>query len=663
MVPIMIGMCYCSLDPKRLLMIASGARHYLLLHASLGARHIYSRRKILGIQKKFSHNLSQPLKTCPQLKNIQTVFSASHICAATIILRPAFQSFPITTRPLLSLDMRSLSSHSYDHLKAHKSTLTSIQFSSGITSHLAEKKPIEAYHLFDQMTKSTANIDFDPNICNSLLATLSTGGHSQFSHAVFDAMLFRKISFNTIGFGVFINQFCRVSKVDKVMCLLDRIEERIKEINGSVVAVMVVKGLCHASRVMDSWQVLEELRRRNCKPDFIAYQVVVEAFRALGRAEEARNVLRQKRKLGVAPRMNDYKEFIISLISERQVEEAKELGEIIISNDFPIDDDALNALIGPLSGVYTDSAILFCKYMIGKDRFPTSSTLYTLCRNLVQSGKTDEMWDIIHILSSKDYFSDLQSYSTMISVLCEAGSVREAYGVLKEMKKKGLGPDIFSYNCLMEALCREDLVRPAKKLWDEMFKSGFCGNLQTYNVLIKKLSKVGEVEEAQHLFYHMLEKGILPDSITYTTLLRGLCREAKIDEACEIVLKSRKQDTELFKSSLNVFVISLCKEGKFSVALKVMQGLSSSDIDDSNSHVTLLKSLAESGEINVGINHIKWVRINQPWKLQRITNKLVQSLSFSLKMEPTLRLLHAMHQIGIAFENDSWINLYKDIQA
>ncbi|KAG9445853.1 hypothetical protein H6P81_011981 [Aristolochia fimbriata] len=532
-----------------------------------------------------------------------------------------------------------------------------------MVTHLRENKPIEAYQVFDQMAKSATSVVFDPNICNSLLGALASAGHLHSAHSVFDTMLYRKISFNTTGFGVFLNQFCRVSKVDEIMCLLDRMEVRINEIDGSVAAVVVVKGLCEASRVMDSWQALGELRMRNCKPDFIAYQVVVEAFRAIGRAEEARNVLKQKRKLGVAPRMNDYKEFIISLISERQVQVAKEMGEVIISSDFPIDDDVLNALIGSLSRLYADSAISFCKYMLGKDRFPASSTLYTFCRNLTWNGKTDEMWDIIRTLSSKDYFSDIQSYRTMVSILCEAGGVREAYGILKEMKKKGLESDIFSYNCLMEALCRDDLVRPAKKLWDEMFKGGCCGNLQTYNILIKKLSKIGEVEEAQHLFYHMLEKGINPDSLTYTTLLKGMCREAKIDEAYGIVLKSKEGDPEIYKSSLSVFVVSLCKEGKFAVALKVTQGLSSSDIDDSSSHVTLLKSLADSGEINMAINHIKWIRINQPQKLDPISDELVQSLSFSLKMEPVLRLLHGMHQIGVAFENDSWINLCKDTQT
>ncbi|XVF16162.1 hypothetical protein REPUB_Repub10bG0007800 [Reevesia pubescens] len=137
----------------------------------------------------------------------------------------------------------------------------------------------------------------------------------------------------------------------------------------------------------------------------------------------------------------------------------------------------------------------------------------------------------------------------------------------------------------MEACCREDLVRPAKRLWDEMFASGCPGNLNTYNILIGKLSQIGEVEEALRLFQHMAEK----------------------------------RDVMLAQSILSTFVIHLCIKGQFLVASKLLCDLTS-DIKDSDSHVVLLKCLADAKEIQFAINtyngfekpHLQYCKLYSP---------------------------------------------------
>lgn len=497
-------------------------------------------------------------------------------------------------------------------------------------------------------------------MCNSLLAALSSNAHFELSKTVFDTMISRGIPLNTVGFGVFIGGFCKVLELEKILNYLDRIRQRMEGIYGSVIALAVIDGLCRSSRVHDASRALEELRIRGFKPDFIAYRIVVEGLRSMGRVDEVEKFSKQKRKLGVAPRMNEYKEFLFGLISEKRIQEAKELGEAIVGGNFPIDVEFLNALIGSVSSVDPDSAISFCKYMIGKEKFPNLATLSNLNRNLCRSRKMDGMWDIFQLLLSKEYFSDLESYNVMVSLLCKAGRVKEAYSVLKEMRKKGVSPDVFSYNSLMEALCREDLLRPAKKLWDEMFTNGCQGNLQTYGTLIQKFSEVGEVEDAHHLFQHMLEKGVMPDAVTYTSLIKGLIRHAKVNAALEIFNKSMEQDIVLAGSTLNALVFSLCREGSFQVASKVIRGLPPSDINNCNSHVILLKSLADAGEMKMAIEHIEWVRDSSPLKLPAISAELISSLSSSFKPEPVLQLLQLMRERGLVSESDPWFDLCKE---
>ncbi|KAL8248096.1 hypothetical protein R6Q59_009312 [Mikania micrantha] len=183
--------------------------------------------------------------------------------------------------------------------------------------------------------------------------------------------------------------------------------------------------------------MLDELRKRDCKPDFMAYRVVAEALRATGNAVHVEQVLKMKRKFGVAPRSNDYRDFIFQLISERLICEARDLGEVIVAVNFPIGYDVLNALIGSVSADNPCSAFMFFEFLIAKEGFPTLVTLCNMGRNLCKHGNHDELLQAAKVLSAKEYFVDIERCSLMINLFCKAGKVKEAYQALQEMKKKG----------------------------------------------------------------------------------------------------------------------------------------------------------------------------------------------------------------------------------
>ncbi|XP_057544437.1 pentatricopeptide repeat-containing protein At5g14080 isoform X2 [Amaranthus tricolor] len=405
--------------------------------------------------------------------------------------------------------------------------------------------------------------DVGVETCNLLLGGLVSEGRLDCARMVFDEMLVRGVSFTTLGFGLFMWRYCRDSELGLVLDVLEKVKDAVSSFDGSIIALLIIHGLCEVGRVSEAYSALEELRKRDCKPDFMAYRIVAECFRSKGPGcmLEIQVVLKKKRKLGVAPRASDYGGFIISLLLQNMIYEAKELGLVILEGNFPIEDDVLNALIGSVSLVDPSTAMLFFKFMVGKEKAPTLRTLNSLSKNLRKHGKIDDMLDVLNTLSSKHYFTNLESYYVMISSLCEAGCVREAYDIFQEMRKKGIYPDISFYNILMDALCREDLIRPAKKLWDEMFSYGMDGNLKSYNILIKKFAEIGQIDEAQILFDHMLNKGVMPDAAIYTFLLECLCHNSKFEAAIQIFYKVADQDVTIAQAIITPLVLSLCKAG------------------------------------------------------------------------------------------------------
>ncbi|XAR58300.1 hypothetical protein NMG60_11026746 [Bertholletia excelsa] len=535
-------------------------------------------------------------------------------------------------------------------VRAQRIELDPSVYRSIIVSQIKGKKTKNAFLIFNEIRAGIC--DVGPDTCNSLLAALASDGFMSHARIVFDEMILRNVSISTLGFGVFVWRFCRNAELGETLSLLDEASKRVWEVNGSIVALLIVHGLCLESRVAEAIRVLDELRIRNCKPDFMAYRIVAEAFRLMGSVVDVEVVLKKKRKLGVAPRANDYREFLFTLISEGRIWEAKELAEVIVSGNFPVEDDVLNALIGSISCIYPDTALSFFKFLVGKERFPTLFTLSNLSRNLCKLGKINELLEIFQILSNKEYFSDMKSYDVMVSFLCKAGRVKEAYDVLQEMKKKGLYPYVSFYNYLLEACCREDLIRPAKRLWDEMFASGCGGNLRSYNILIQKFCKTGQVEEAHRLFGHMLEKGVVPDSVTYVSLLEGFCKEERIEDALEVFKKSCQQDAKQAHNILSLFVLCLCNGGHFHTASKLLCGLSS-DVEDSDSHAILLKCLVDAALFPLALEHLKCIRKKSALLLQGIHSKLLSSVSSFTKPEPILELLQAMKEQCLMSNNDT----------
>ncbi|CAM8980641.1 unnamed protein product [Rhodiola kirilowii] len=530
-------------------------------------------------------------------------------------------------------------------VKARRVILEPSVYRSVIASQIIGRQVRSAFGIFGELCGLNLVEKLGDRTCNSLMAALAADGQFDCALKVFDEMCDRGVRFRTLGFGVLIWRFCANAEMHEVLRLVDRVISSEKSgINGSIIAALIAQGLCRVSKVSEAFEMLEELRAREWKPDFIAYREVAEAFRAVNDVVEVMKLNKMKRKLGVAPRSSDYEEFIFELISEKKVYEAKDLGEMIVEGKFPISNEILNTLIGSVSSIYPASAIHFFKFLIGNKRFPTLLTLTNFGNNLCRHGKTDELLEVFEILKTHRFFEDIESYNLMVLQMCKAGKVREAYGILQEMKREGLGPEVESYNILFDACCREDLIRPAKKLWDEMFASGYCGDLRTYNILITKFSEIGEVEEAQQLFNHMLSREVAPDLSTYRALLNGLCQRKNIETAFEIFRKSVEQDLLIAQAILSTFIQELCKEGCFLAASEFLLTLRD-DVNNWESHVTLLRFLADAGEVPLAIKHIKGIKESFRTMLKPISSELLGSLSSAPNPNPITQLLQVIQEV------------------
>ena len=82
-----------------------------------------------------------------------------------------------------------------------------------------------------------------------------------------------------------------------------------------------------------------------------------------------------------------------------------------------------------------------------------------------------------------------------------------------------------------------------------------------------------------------------------------------------------------------------------------------SNIESSNAHVILLKCLTDAEEIEIALEHIKWIRRYCSSMFQNIMNELMASLSTSASLQPVTKLLRYLHSQGLVDEVSPWMKL------
>lgn len=125
-------------------------------------------------------------------------------------------------------------------------------------------------------------------------------------------------------------------------------------------------------------------------------------------------------------------------------------------------------------------------------------------------------------------FRDAVSYNTMIAAYARSGNVAEATETFQTMKKRGFTPDKFSYTSLIKAsVVSGDIDGARAMLTDMETNSGVEADVFAYNTVIKGLCDKYRWYEAKELVTDMEWNGITPDSYTYGMLMHGFVKADK----------------------------------------------------------------------------------------------------------------------------------------
>ena len=102
--------------------------------------------------------------------------------------------------------------------------------------------------------------------------------------------------------------------------------------------------------------------------------------------------------------------------------------------------------------------------------------------------------------------------------------------------------------------------------------------------------------------------------------------------------------------------------GNFKAALSAMCNVPS-NVENLNSHVILLKYLTDVGEVEMAIEHLKWIRSNCSSNFENIMNELMASLSTSASLQHVTKLIQYLHSQRLVDDADPWMKLMGNVYA
>lgn len=88
-----------------------------------------------------------------------------------------------------------------------------------------------------------------------------------------------------------------------------------------------------------------------------------------------------------------------------------------------------------------------------------------------------------------------------------------------------------------------------------------------------------------------------------------------------------------------------------------------SNVENLNSHVILLKMLTDVGEVEMAIEHLKWIRSNCSSNFQNIMNELMASLSTSASLQHVTKLMQCLLSQRLVDDADPWNKMMGNVYS
>ncbi|KAE8716830.1 putative pentatricopeptide repeat-containing protein [Hibiscus syriacus] len=417
-------------------------------------------------------------------------------------------------------------------------------------------------------------LEFDKYTLTPVLQVYCISGQFDKALAVFNEM-FEEGWVDEHVLSILVVAFSKWGEVDKVMELINRMEERGMNLNEKTFSVLI-HGFVGESRMDKALQLFDKIRKLGFCHSISFFDVMIGGLCKNNEREKALLLYSEMKELGINPDFGILMKLITSF-SEKEEELDRLLQECwedvssqhknllyssvlegLVRNGSI---DTAYDLLHMLMGNNRNSGSILAKYFLNEKEVITldSNSFTSVINGLLDAGKVDMALTLFREMIQFGFNPTLLLYNGLIDALCKLKRLEESYELLRQMKEMGLEPTNFTHNCIFGCLCQLEDVEEAVDLVKKMRLYGHEPWIKYSTLLVKNLCKHGKVEESCKFITDMSQEGFPPDIITYSAVINGLIQIKSVDTGLELFrdICARGYCPDVI--SYNILIKAFCK--------------------------------------------------------------------------------------------------------
>ncbi|XP_042026623.1 pentatricopeptide repeat-containing protein At3g23020-like [Salvia splendens] len=352
--------------------------------------------------------------------------------------------------------------------------------------------------------KSKTDANVGSYTYNTLIDTYGKAGKLKEASKMFEEMVQKGLSPNTVTFNTMIHMYGNNGQLDEVASLMGRMESA------------------------------------KCCPDTRTYNILISLHTKHNDIESAARYWKKMKAASLDPDPVSYRTLLYAYAIRHMVNEAEALVLEMDERGLEIDEFTQSSLTRMYieAGLLDESWLWFQRFHRGGGM--TSECYSANIDAYGQRGYVSLAEKVFDCCVQVQKLTVLE-FNVMIKAYGIGGKLEQACSLFDSMGKHGLVADLCGYNSLVQMLASADMPEIAIVYLRRMQEAGLVIDCVPYCAVISCYAKLGRVDMAVELYEEMISHDVKPDIIVYGVLINAFADTGSVDEATYYVRTMENQ--------------------------------------------------------------------------------------------------------------------------